>query len=793
MFMGLDGFKWFTGVVEDRKDPDKRGRVRVRIHALHSKEKQVNDSTGQGIPTDDLPWATVVRPITSAAMDGIGQTPLGLVEGTWVFGFARDGDAYNDLLILGSIGGKPEDPPDDKRGREGFVDPRSAGEIAATPRYINEVENRDPGYPGKNIPQGRYPQEKWLNEIDVNRLARGEKLDETLIKPKKDDLEKLIPTAFDAKWNEMAVPYAAEYPYNHVYETESGHVMEFDDTKGSERWHLWHKSKTYAEIHPDGKMQLKTQKDFFTVARGNIHAYSEKDIQQTAKNNFGILSKTGDVKIKSALGDVIVDAFGEINMTARGQNSFHMTAEAGPMIARTEQGAMILDSMTALTMASNTGSITQLAPLGGISATALMDVQFTSAAGAAGLASLGGNVNLTAAAGQVSASAMGNIGLNSISGSIVGLAQSSVSFTANTGALAFVSTLGQITALAQAGMALLSNTGSMLMRAEEGELTIQNAGLGPNDILNIDSNTSLGIRTALGSIAMETENPLGTGLSSDKAVEVKSTEASVSVSSAISNVELSAPAGTIGMQALEISIEADLLNFVGDDIVLEGTNSVSINSLTTGILLDAATSIDLLAGSSIQLESATTFGIISGAAFAVQSSTTIDLTTGTDLVLDAGTTGSMTSGSTLNLEAGTIFSVLSGESVSISSTTETELISGSSISAEAASSMALITGTTLDITCGTDLDISAEGNLLANVTGNIDFSGGEITVGGTTVSINSAGDVSITGGSASITMIGDVVTINGGTLNLNANPNFLPMDSYTLALKGYFDTIYAPI
>ena len=28
-FMGQDGFIWFTGVVEDRNDPDSLGRVRV--------------------------------------------------------------------------------------------------------------------------------------------------------------------------------------------------------------------------------------------------------------------------------------------------------------------------------------------------------------------------------------------------------------------------------------------------------------------------------------------------------------------------------------------------------------------------------------------------------------------------------------------------------------------------------------------------------------------------------------------------------------------------------------------
>jgi hypothetical protein len=35
-FMGLDGFVWFTGVVEDRNDPEALGRVRVRCVGFHS-------------------------------------------------------------------------------------------------------------------------------------------------------------------------------------------------------------------------------------------------------------------------------------------------------------------------------------------------------------------------------------------------------------------------------------------------------------------------------------------------------------------------------------------------------------------------------------------------------------------------------------------------------------------------------------------------------------------------------------------------------------------------------------
>ena len=37
-FMGLDGFVWFTGVVESRDDPAKLGRVQVRCLGYHTED-----------------------------------------------------------------------------------------------------------------------------------------------------------------------------------------------------------------------------------------------------------------------------------------------------------------------------------------------------------------------------------------------------------------------------------------------------------------------------------------------------------------------------------------------------------------------------------------------------------------------------------------------------------------------------------------------------------------------------------------------------------------------------------
>ena len=91
-FMGLDGFIWFTGVVEDRNDPSKLGRVKVRCLGFHTEDK--ND-----IPTADLPWVHVMHPVTDPSMQGMGNTPSFLVEGTgWLVSSEMQKKNNNQLL-----------------------------------------------------------------------------------------------------------------------------------------------------------------------------------------------------------------------------------------------------------------------------------------------------------------------------------------------------------------------------------------------------------------------------------------------------------------------------------------------------------------------------------------------------------------------------------------------------------------------------------------------------------------------------------------------------------------------
>lgn len=95
-------FKWFFGVVEDRDDPEKLGRVRVRAHNIHTTNKTL-------LPTDQLPWATIINSPLSAGIKEVGFTPTGLMVGSTVFGFFADGSDSQVPMVLGTIAGIPDD------------------------------------------------------------------------------------------------------------------------------------------------------------------------------------------------------------------------------------------------------------------------------------------------------------------------------------------------------------------------------------------------------------------------------------------------------------------------------------------------------------------------------------------------------------------------------------------------------------------------------------------------------------------------------------------------------------
>jgi hypothetical protein len=528
----LNGF--WTGVVEDRMDPLFLGRCRVRVMGIHTADRAE-------LPTEHLPWAVPMQPINSAAMNGIGTSPLGPVEGTHVVGFFRDGDECQEPVILGTLGGipQPETPRYQAQNTPtlestiGTVDgnqqvdsrtkePAKAAPITTTPKatgvigplteedldslfttlrqressnnyaainnkgyvgayqfgalrlidlgyiksgaqnvwanlpktggsrgdfaadaleeeiieeslyetvtdtsrqhfnfyclatdsvwsskangsaesFINSRSLQDRairesfennyrqlvrmnivdssttreqvgGYlftahllgcggvrdmvngvdkaDGNNVygseyynigyraikptaveqtlppptadiadaspktnrefvqkvatvgtietvgftdPNKKYPRKEHIGEPDTNRLARHQKVAQTIVDKKDRERIQDVPCAIDEpKWDQPLVPYNAKYPYNHTYESESGHVVEYDDTPGQERIHQYHRKGTFYEIDRNGTRVTRIVGDEYTILERNGFLYVQGKMNVTIDGPCNILVK----------------------------------------------------------------------------------------------------------------------------------------------------------------------------------------------------------------------------------------------------------------------------------------------------------------------------------------------------------------------------------------------------------------------------------------------------------------------------------------------------------------------
>jgi hypothetical protein len=192
------------------------------------------------LPTSGLPWATSVFPVNNSS-------PYAAKEGDMVFGFFSDGDFAQDPVILGVFPGIPL-----KLGnaQEAFSDGRDTGQLQGAPVKPDETKTL---YPRK------------LDEPTTSRLARNDSDYPSPINQSKaaNKAPKVEPDSY----------YNAVYPYNNVYESESGHALEFDDTPNAERIHLYHRSGSYTEWAANGDRAERIQKDKFTVVIGNDSVY----------------------------------------------------------------------------------------------------------------------------------------------------------------------------------------------------------------------------------------------------------------------------------------------------------------------------------------------------------------------------------------------------------------------------------------------------------------------------------------------------------------------------------------
>ena len=314
-FLGRNGFIWFTGVVEDRQDPQYTGRLRVRCIGYHTSNKDK-------LPTADLPWASVILPTTSAGISGLGSSPSFMVEGTWVMGYFRDGENCQEPVILGSLPGRPAELAATAKG---FYDPNGVypkykAEVDTNRLAVNLKEEGEETNPHLSLTLRRSTRERGIATADFNPTTAA---DGSIIEASDGDT-----------WDQPSIPYNTTYPYNHVYETESGHIKEYDDTNGSERIHERHRTGTSYEIGPNGTRTDIIKGDHYTILTNNnkVSIGGNSDISidgrhrvyinksNTLNNHYDIQIGTGaSINIQVDSGDVnIVTVQGKMNLNSGG-------------------------------------------------------------------------------------------------------------------------------------------------------------------------------------------------------------------------------------------------------------------------------------------------------------------------------------------------------------------------------------------------------------------------------------------------------------------------------------------
>lgn len=248
-FAGLNGFVWWVGVVEDRQDPLKLGRCRVRIVGWHS--DNVVDA-----PTSSLPWAQAMMPLNNPNT----YTPK---ESDMVVGFFLDGDNAQQPIMMGVLPGIPLNKSSVDMA---FGDTREQKQIEISPRLPNTQPTRFP---------------RNLDEPTTSRLARGESsYTPTQINWIK---QKMAGNKYGV---EKTPAYNARYPYNNAIETESGHAFEMDDTPDYERVNIMHRLGSYMEFRPEGSVQEKVvgsatkvvDSDDLMHVKGNRIVYVDGDL-----------------------------------------------------------------------------------------------------------------------------------------------------------------------------------------------------------------------------------------------------------------------------------------------------------------------------------------------------------------------------------------------------------------------------------------------------------------------------------------------------------------------------------
>jgi uncharacterized protein YcbK (DUF882 family) len=174
---------------------------------------------------------------------------------------------------------------------------------------------------GFTDPNANYPTKEYAGISETNKLAQGD-VRGTVVQEKNNNRMLGAKLPGGEAWDEPESAFRGAYPYNKVTQTESGHIIEMDDTPGSERIHIYHKSGTYVEIDANGSMVKRTKGSSYEIIdrNGKISIAGRADISVNGACNIFVgndanIEVEGDVNL-TCHNDITAMAGGTLNLSA---------------------------------------------------------------------------------------------------------------------------------------------------------------------------------------------------------------------------------------------------------------------------------------------------------------------------------------------------------------------------------------------------------------------------------------------------------------------------------------------
>lgn len=118
-----------------------------------------------------------------------------------------------------------------------------------------------------------------------------------------------------------------EYAKSDSYTSKNGHFIISDYTEGNERLKVQHSSGSFVEFRPDGSIFHKSEKDSYTIVKGDLNEAIQGKVQKYIKESLNLqvqeiikVEQDGSITLKSQ-GQINIESQSDININSDGNVS----------------------------------------------------------------------------------------------------------------------------------------------------------------------------------------------------------------------------------------------------------------------------------------------------------------------------------------------------------------------------------------------------------------------------------------------------------------------------------------